>query len=443
MEWSMGVSGHLGKTGSVPRSNTILSIVMVYVIIIQQGAFVSIPIVVSNSHDLASVNPLNTAAVAVSLGLIVSLCISRAKDVTAIMINNIVPALFAAFVLASAVWSTHPDASFRGAVGYLLTILICAYSTVRFSIDQLLKLLSLGFVVSGLASIIFAVVFPQYGITQEGELGGTWRGVFAHKEQLGAVMVVAVFTEVYILSSGCTRWLRRLACVLLFISLIVLSDSKTALLLALLYLIGAGIYLVWRHDRLLGWNFLAIAVIVMTAVAIILLTDPEFLFGIIGKDVTLTGRTGLWRVVFELISQKPILGWGYHAVWQQGDPVSVRTNEMVGGWSVPSAHNGGLGIALELGWVGLALLVLMVGGAVWRGLQCCARGINPLGWFSTMFFAGLILSSQTLDNLGQNQVIEWVVFNILLFRCGTMLRSIGRAVRTNSPSPRLVRIANQ
>ena len=61
--------------------------------------------------------------------------------------------------------------------------------------------------------------------------------------------------------------------------------------------------------------------------------------------------------------------------------------------------------------------------ALWRGLRCCRVGLLPLGWFSLMFFVGAVLAAQTMETLGQNQVIEWVAFNVLSFSCGLGLAS--------------------
>ena len=51
-----------------------------------------------------------------------------------------------------------------------------------------------------------------------------------------------------------------------------------------------------------------------------MLPDSESALGIIGKDATLTGRVDLWQQVLKLVDEKPVLGWGYRAMWQPDDP---------------------------------------------------------------------------------------------------------------------------
>ena len=37
-----------------------------------------------------------------------------------------------------------------------------------------------------------------------------------------------------------------------------------------------------------------------------------------------------------------------------------------------------------------------------------------------MFFLGVLVAGITTETLGQNQTIEWLVFNALLFSCGAL-----------------------
>jgi O-antigen ligase len=163
-------------------------------------------------------------------------------------------------------------------------------------------------------------------------------------------------------------------------------------------------------------------VLILLILLIVLWHDPQFALGIIEKDITLTGRTKVWGVVFAFIEQRPWLGWGYRAMWGPDDALTTHMDRLFG-WGAGSSHNAFLEITLQLGLLGLGLMLVIIGIALWRGVQCCRTGILPLGWFSLMFFLGAILAGQTIHTLGQNQVIEWVVFNILMFSCGLALVS--------------------
>jgi exopolysaccharide production protein ExoQ len=128
--------------------------------------------------------------------------------------------------------------------------------------------------------------------------------------------------------------------------------------------------------------------------------------------------------VIELIGQKPVSGWGYRAMWIPTDSVTVWVDRRTGEWGAPSAHNAFLEITLELGLIGLASLILIVCQGLWRAIRCCALGLQPFGLFSLVFFVGAILAGQTIETLGINQEIDWLVFTILSFLGGERLAAV-------------------
>jgi O-antigen ligase len=76
----------------------------------------------------------------------------------------------------------------------------------------------------------------------------------------------------------------------------------------------------------------------------------------VGRDPTLTGRTEIWKEVLE-VENNPIVGAGYESFWLSGpldDPSKGRW------WHVNEAHNGYLEVYLNLGAVGVILLVAII-----------------------------------------------------------------------------------
>lgn len=401
-------------------------IVAVLLAIIQQGAFISIPTVLSNTPLAAlrnnPVNPLNTAGVALSIVSIGVVGLPWVRQLGFLAWTNRFSFLYMLIVLFSATWSIHPDLTIRRGIGYVLTILIAAYLSLRFNLIDRMKVLSASFAISAIGSLIFIAALPEYGIMREEGLGGNWRGVFMHKEQFGNVMAVAVFAELFILVALQRRPKWRFALLSTYFALVALSHSVTALLLSLAYLAGAGIYLLWQRDKLRTLVISVMAAFLLFASLITLWVDPGFALGMVGRDTTLTGRTTLWSAVIELIGQRPVFGWGYRAMFQSDD-ASTAVIDRVADWGAGSAHNGFLQIALELGVVGVGVILVIIVIALGRALWCCKTEIGPLGWFSLMFFVGAILAAQTGETIGRNQVIEWVAFNVLSFSCGLALAS--------------------
>jgi len=331
---------------------------------------------------------------------------------------------FVMLVLVSVTWSIHPDLTIRRGIGYIMTMLIAAYITQRFNVIDRMRVLSASFAVSAIGSFLFTLGFPSYGIMQDaGGLAGNWRGVFTTKEQMGEVMAAAVFTEVFLLvaSRGRPRW--RFALLGSYIALVVLAHAATCLLLTLAYLVGTGMYLLWQSDEVRAGHITAIAGVLLCAGLCAFWIDPAAALGVVGKDATLTGRTELWSALEQLIEQKPLLGWGYRAMFQSAD-ASTALIDRYANFGATTSDNTFLELTLELGLVGACVMFMFVVSTVKRGLRCIKIGEGLLGWSSLVFVAGALVSGMTVETLAQNQNIEWVLFNILSLSCGLCIASL-------------------
>ena len=93
----------------------------------------------------------------------------------------------------------------------------------------------------------------------------------------------------------------------------------------------------------------------------------------LGRDMTFTGRTDVWRELLSLHTD-PVLGVGFMSFW---DDKSLQSQ--LPEWVAHSAHNGYLEEYLVGGWVGIFFLVVMLlasrladkqGSKVGRRLWC-------------------------------------------------------------------------
>jgi len=80
--------------------------------------------------------------------------------------------------------------------------------------------------------------------------------------------------------------------------------------------------------------------------------------GLLGRDPTLTGRTNIWDAVLKA-QPNPLLGAGYQSFWM-GDRMVAVWKSLEGGAGTMEAHNGYLEIYLNLGLVGVVLLILFM-----------------------------------------------------------------------------------
>ncbi len=397
-------------------------LIAIFLVIVQQNAFAATAFELVNPGEAfnGTDNVFNTASVSISIFLLAVACARVWPLLRSLACRNLYSVPYILMVLCSAVWSLHPDLSIRRGCAYVLTIGVAAYITVRFK-ERALLVLARSFAFCAVCSLLFVLLFPEIGIMSGGELEGNWRGIYPHKNVLGFVMAVAVFTQMYIITTTPKNKVSAYLWAGFYLFLIVVSDCKTALILSIIYTFVALNYTIWKKNRLVGYNTFLSTLIFLSLLSLGFFLDPEVFLDLIGKDATLTGRTEVWGPVMELIGHSPLLGWGYRAMWVPTDPATIWVDAKAGDWGVPSAHNAILEVALELGFLGLGSLALVIFVAFWRGIRCCKLGVLPLGLFSLVFFAATIIAGQTIETLGINQEIDWLVFNILSFLAGESL----------------------
>jgi len=143
--------------------------------------------------------------------------------------------------------------------------------------------------------------------------------------------------------------------------------------------------------------------------------------GALGRNLTVSGRTQLWRLVMSAVAQRPWLGYGYSGFWLgwAGPSAGIWAQT---GWMPPDAHNGWLDVLLALGAVGLGLFtVVLVLGFV-RSVRYLRTHSTSIGQWPLMFFAFLVLTNLTESSFLVRNDIFWVVQVALTVRLGIALR---------------------
>lgn len=230
---------------------------------------------------------------------------------------------------------------------------------------------------------------------REPEHAGAWRGVFAHKNEAGAMSVLFLFAGLFARAQG-TRILGNAVIVLSLIFLLG-STSKTALGLAPTVLLSTALIRVvsrrWaRAVILLGPAF----VLAFATVGGLLIPGVADAISAVLPDVSFTARTDIWKFAIDHIAEKPLSGWGYGAFWKT-EAVIYGSNE-ANTWAseADQAHNGYLDVALVLGIPGLLLTLWAFAVEPLRDLTAAreAGPIDPLSlFFVRIWMFGLTQSS--------------------------------------------------
>ncbi len=203
-------------------------------------------------------------------------------------------------------------------------------------------------------SILLAITVPQYG-QHQALFHGQWRGLFAHKNQLGQLAYLGVGLTLPFIAAR--RY--KLAILLGAVSLLCLvqSGSATSLASAALAVTLGSVALIANrlnvsHAVLLSW--LTAALVIAVVLQSLLLNEA---LRLLDRDPTFTGRSDIWQSFLELALERPLLGHG---------PNFLAVDPVLGDWlreslsvaHLRSAHNGYLETFLEVGLLGLGAMIL-------------------------------------------------------------------------------------
>jgi exopolysaccharide production protein ExoQ len=284
-------------------------------------------------------------------------------------------------------------------------ILLLYYMMVRYTLDQVLELLLVLGTATIMASIVFALALPQFGLDRMGGHSDAWKGIFSAKNYLGNLALF--FLTVAVSYRPRTAFLRsvRFSQILFCLTAIAFSHAATAYLLTVVYAVFFVVLRSLRRFRKKDYFLVCVvfAVALSVAIAAILLW-PDLLFELLGKDVTLTGRTGIWSAVTNSILKRPLLGYGYQAFWLGLEGESYRVILAVS-WVLAQAQNGFLDVILEVGVPGVAIVVLVFGFAFRDGVACLFQSRDPRQLRAVEWYLAIVVLT-LLYNLDESFLFE-------------------------------------
>lgn len=331
--------------------------------------------------------------------------------------------LLIAWVWASTAWSIDPATTIRRAVAFTAYTLIALHLAMRFTPERIIFWLAVVCLVQLGLSVAFAVALPAYGYMPD---GGQLRGVFTHKNSMGELLLMAgaVLAATWP-GRLIPRWLAAAGLVLVF-GLALPTGSATALaLLALLAVLLAAL-LALRLPHHVAALLIGLGVSLAALATALVLLDPAALFELLGRDPTLTGRAQLWAFVDQLIAERPWLGYGYRTVFAQPWVQAWVVNAL--GWPAPHAHNGYREIMLDLGLVGLLLVLPILLGTLVRAVRRLLIRPDALAVFGFLVLAGYLLRNLTEADLLHQTKLVWVLVVLAAFH----LRGLGRPAQDDA-----------
>ena len=340
--------------------------------------------------------------------------------------------LFLMIPLFSVFWSISPETTLRRVVALLGTSLFGIYLAFAFQPGRIIRALAVVYSLVAAISLIFILILPAYGTHQAGEYAGVWRGLFAQKNEFGASMAIGLLALALCPKQTCSELILCRVATLLCSMLLVMSESRAAWL-SLAAAASIALPLHYMSGRGIRSAIKAIAFLLIMAIGIgFIVQNSHQILTALGKDPTLTGRTGVWELTLDRAMLRPILGYGYRAYWIGDNKLRLQPTE---NWSdgIGHAHNTYIDMMAELGLLGVTSFVLIVGILVTR----LGRRINRQRDFFNIWAIGclifILIRGLAESTVLQHADINWVLFIYLFVVTKEIERTESQRLSANNP----------
>jgi hypothetical protein len=345
-------------------------------------------------------SPVDAAAFAVLLGASIVVLISRGKRTRAFVTANWPILIYFFYCLISIVWSYHPDVSFKRwikAIGDLAMVLIIV--TDGKPIAAFSRLISrVGFLLLP-TSVLLIKYYDALGrgYTPDGAPENT--GVTRNKNSLGLIVFLVSLGALWNVRAllidkeapNRTRRLMAQSALLAFgIALLQMAHSATSVAC---FILGGLLMLLTTRPAIRnrpGRVYALCLAFVLAGGLFMLSGGGSVVSTALGRGEGLSGRTEIWAAVLGAAGN-PLIGTGFESFWISPNVQKVYSS-LKGWWdpeSINEAHNGYFEVYLNLGWIGVFLIVLIL----ISGYRCAANAFRRDPEFGSLMLAYIATST--------------------------------------------------
>lgn len=341
-----------------------------------------------------------------------------ARNYSRLSFPPLIVCLFAylAFAGASVLWAFKPETSFiRFAQQAMIVVSIVVLGMLASRRADLIRGLFVCFALASVLNLIFVFGRPPIDVKF-----ATWGypGYFSGKNYLGECATVALLLSLHETLYPGKRRAFGVVIALVATAILILSNSKTSMGLAVLAPLLAGVtLLIRRATRISPATILLSIPICYLVLSSVSGFSAYRLSYILYGDPTFTGRSIIWDFVLSEIAHRPLLGWGYQSFWLVGPDAPSIVNAP--GWvkDMPNAHNGYYDTMVEMGYVGYALLVTFILATLHAIGRVADR--DPARAWLVLSLALHIIITNGLESLWMRGFeMLWIVFLILATEIG-------------------------
>lgn len=397
---------------------------------------------VVQAQALEEGNPLDRTIFFLLILLATAILVTRSFNWSGFFRRNLFLLAFLSFAFVSVCWSDFPFVALkrwlRDLGNYLVILVVLSDPQPLEATRTLLRRLSYLLIP---LSVLLIKYFSELGRHYDAWTGvPSVDGATTSKNMLG---VACLICGLFFVWDTLTRWsdrkesrTKRIILVnFVFLAmtlwLLNLADSATSRVCLVL-----GCVVIWAARSRWGWRRRSLIKVLLPACfCLYLLLALGFdlngkMASQVGRDPTLTDRTMIWKAVLS-INTNPLVGTGYESFWLGSRLESV--------WRVTThvneAHNGYLEVYLNLGLIGLALLIGFVITSYWRICRMFSSH-STLASFSLALWTIMLFYNMT-EAAFKSQLM-WLVFLLIAIAVPERVENLARNATVSEDAGGLV-----
>jgi exopolysaccharide production protein ExoQ len=353
---------------------------------------------------------------------------SRAERTKKILARNKWLIALFVYMALTVIWSNFPTISLRRwfrSAGTLVMVLVVLteQSPVR-AVRALLRRL---YLVHIPLSIVTIKYFRTIGVGYD--WSGTeedWIGLSTDKNSLGQI---AMCSGLFCTWEVLRNWARQklgLDLLLLVLTLWLLRGSKNSHSSTAIVAFIAGAVVLLGLECIRKRAARAKRIIFAGTIAFTLLaplgylafeafdtTPVAIVLEATGRDMTFTDRTLLWADVLHNAEKRPVTGVGFGAFWVGHIGYAIypldNWSRKTPGWRPGQGHNGYIDVYVELGAIGVALLLIVIGIAFAGALNDLQNDFE-LGSLRLVLLLGIVMNNVTETSFLKGTHGLWFLF---------------------------------
>lgn len=317
-------------------------------------------------------------------------------DLVELFLKNPFIVIYYFLILISFSFSKFPIYTFKASLVFWGVTLFLIYVSKQYSWRELFNIL----IWYHALAVVLSLLFGNRSFGGQ----GIWTGVWSHKNHFGPIMALSALL-LYLQSAHSRRWYKWLFIVLAVLAVFCVQKASSGMakaLLAILISLVGFLRFIKRLPPKTAFACMGIFIAVGICLVILITENAEYIIvEKLGKDMTLTGRTEMWPLILDAINKRPLFGYGFLGFWQDWRGIDSPSFNIVmpNGFRPGHAHNGFLDVGLDLGWVGLALLVCSLITNIYYGILHLINSKSPEDGLPLIIFTWLIIENVTETSL--------------------------------------------